>query len=138
MLFSFDPLSDLEHIEDRYFRYAVLGLESKDAVCKYGIDVDLIRNCGGVMEVEHRVTIDELALMVGVSSYTLRTWICSYKFAKYMREDNFFGAKNKLSVAMSREFYKDFIPYLEIKDSKNKGYVKNFCSNLEKLNLSLE
>ena len=86
------------------------------------------------MKTEHRVTLEELAGMVGISVYTLRTWITSYKFAKYLRNDNFFSDKAKLSVAINKKFCKEFISYLALKSIKKKDYAKNFCTSLEALN----
>ncbi len=88
------------------------------------------------MEVERRVTIDELAQMVGVSSYTLRTWISSYKFSQYVYYDNFLGNKKKLNIVLNKKFCKEFIPYLALKDVKHKKYVEQFIASLDKLSVS--
>ena len=87
------------------------------------------------MKTEHRITLEELADMVGISAYTLRTWVSSYRFAKYLRYDNFFSSKSKLSVVFNKKFCKDFISYLALKGINKKDYVKNFCESLETLDL---
>ncbi len=85
------------------------------------------------MKTEHRITLEELAEMVGISAYTLRTWVSSYRFAKYLRYDNFFSNKSKLSVTLNKKFCKEFISYLALKSVKHKDYAKNFCESLEAL-----
>jgi len=88
------------------------------------------------MKAEYRVTIVELAKIIGVSAYTLRTWISSYKFAKYLKYDDFFKKRQKLNILLNESFCREFIPYLANKDLKNKGYVKNFCENIKSINLN--
>ena len=87
------------------------------------------------MKTEFRIGIEELSKIVGVSSTTLRTWISSYKFAKFVRYDNALSEKPKLNIVLSKSFCKEFIPYLAMKDLKKKNYVKNFNRGLESLSL---
>ncbi len=85
------------------------------------------------MKKEYRISINELAKIVGVSSSTLRTWISSYKFAKFIRYDNALSEKPKLNVVLNKNFCNEFIPYLAMKDLKRKNYVKKFNNGIDKL-----
>jgi len=83
------------------------------------------------MNIEYRVTPKELASMVGASSTSVRTWVNSYKFNKFVFYDNGLGDKQKLNILINKEFCKVFIPYLAQKDVYNKKkYVANFNKSM--------
>lgn len=89
-----------------------------------------------LMNIEYRVTINELADMVGASEASVRTWISSYRFNSFVFYDNALSEKPKLNVLVNSEFCKEFIPYLSLKDAKKKKkYVKTFSKSISAINL---
>lgn len=88
------------------------------------------------MNIEYRVTISELAEMVGASDASVRTWVSSYRFNNFVFYDTALSEKPKLNILINAEFCKEFIPYLSLKDAKKKKkYVKTFVKSVNSINL---
>lgn len=86
------------------------------------------------MKIERRISLGQLADMVGASPASVRTWVCSYKFNEFVFYDEIISKKPQLNVLLCDDFCKIFIPYLALKDVKNKKkYVENFNKNIETL-----
>lgn len=84
--------------------------------------------------IERRISIQELAKLVGASNASVRTWVCSYRFNDFVFYDDIISKKPQLNILLCEEFCKKFIPYIASKDvKKKKKYVKNFNKNLEVL-----
>ena len=78
----------------------------------HGSDKTMIRNeikrikeIGNAPNIIKRITPEDLAELLGLNKFTVRTWLCRSEFAQFYKRDNYFG-RRKVSYVYSLEFRK--------------------------------